>query len=140
MAAPTHVQYNPGQNITGVANEVLVAARFVKANGTWADGGNIPVEYSDGGAAAAGVVLGITGHDVAAIGDICHIIRPGSVCEVESSATIAAGVLIKATTDGKAAAATAIADVALGITLRGGANGDRLMVAFFAAPTVVKLS
>lgn len=140
MAAATHVHYKPGQDVTGKASEALLAARFVKVNGAFADGDNLPVEYHDGGAGTAGVPDYITGHDIAS-GDIGHLIsvEPGLVCEIESSATIAAGVFVKATTDGKAAAGAATGDVVIGKVLRGGDNGDRLLVRLMA-PAVLKIA
>lgn len=134
--ATAHVQYSPAKDLTVKAAEALSAGRFVQS-GEYVDGANITAVYCDGGALA--VPLGVTGQDIADT-KIGHVVRRGAIMEVELSATLAANALVKVTTDGKVAAATAAGDMVIGKLLRGGDNGDLCLCDVFSNPAVLKIA
>jgi len=129
--ATSHVLYKPGQDLTVKAGAALVGGRFIKLNSAKVDGANLAVVY----AGAGDVPLGVTGQDIAD-GEIGHAHGRGLICEVESSATIAANVNVKIAANGRLAAA-AVGEPVVGRTMTGGDENDLLLVDVFANPAII---
>lgn len=103
---------------TLTAGEDVVLGRVLGQSSTYID-------------AATSIAIAVTSED-ADSGAQVACFAPGSVCEIDAAGTIAAGDLLKVTTDGKVVAdnTPTTGEWVAGTALSAGASGGKVVVAF----------